>query len=70
MELCIQLPNNTNLTEEKIKAIDRLCAVFPPEELSAFFSNHQFEMLISDPEQIEMRDAIAELLKILENKIN
>ncbi len=65
MELHINLPENTKLTAAKIEAIDKLLAVFTPEELLAFYNKHQLEMVLTTEEQLECRTAVGDVLRVL-----
>lgn len=68
MEINVQLPDGSVLTEGKVKKIDTLCAVIPPKELREFYQLHQLEMALHTPEEMEMGQAVADLLDILSSE--
>lgn len=65
MEMTVQLPEGSALNVEKIKKLDKLCAVFPPQELLAFYQKHQLEMMLTNAEDVELGKAIEDMLQLL-----
>lgn len=65
MEITVQVPESSVLNADKMKKLDKLCAVFPPDELLAFYQKHQLEMMLTTSEDVERSKAVEEMLQTL-----
>ena len=65
MKITVNLPQNTTLNERKIKDLDTLLTLFSPEELRQFYQQKQHTMHITTKEDMELKDAIGNLLNII-----
>jgi hypothetical protein len=65
MEMKVNLPENTALTPKKIQEIDTLLSLFEPNELQKFYAKQQHTMQLTTNEDVELKDAIGNLLRLL-----
>lgn len=65
MEMKVTLPQNTTLTPEKIQDLDTFLSLFTAEELQAFYAEKKHTMHITTKEDVELKDAIGNLISLL-----
>jgi hypothetical protein len=65
MKMELDLPENTKLTPEKIQDLDTLLSLFDHNELKSFYNQKQHTMHITTKKEVEIKNAIENLLTII-----